>query len=353
MSASQGARVAELRDRVARYSEAKIDASKLSAEDREARARLQALGYTSGSGGSTAGPRPDPKDRRAIAARLSEVTSGELSGPALENALRQVLAQDPNNPQANLRLGYVLLESSRCPAAMPFFARATAARMPSADAHLGLAMCQLEARRPERAEKTLREAMLVEPDNPVVLANLGMVLSNSGRHREGIELLRRALTIDPQFHEARFNLARVYARAGQRAEAAREAQELLSRLPAERRSERRWNGCSLPFGRSLLPTIARSSAVRCHTLQGHQSRSTLSAQRAAEAALARRDTELVARRPNGPASGEVCAWEIESLSKNVSNGLSIGSRSHTCPHRAKRGGDERNILRRGARALIP
>ncbi len=41
LSASQGARVAELRDRVARYSEAKIDASKLSAEDREARARLQ------------------------------------------------------------------------------------------------------------------------------------------------------------------------------------------------------------------------------------------------------------------------------------------------------------------------
>ena len=105
--------------------------------------------------------------------------------------------------------------------------------MPSADAHLGLAMCQLEARQPERAEKTLREAMLVEPDNPVVLANLGMVLSNSGRHSEGIELLQRASTIDPLFHEARFNLARVYARAGQRAEAAREARELLSRLPAD------------------------------------------------------------------------------------------------------------------------
>ena len=160
------------------------------------------------------------------------MTSGELTGPALENALRQVLTEDPNNPQANLRLGYVLLESSRCPAAMPFFARAITARMPSADAHLGRAMCQLEAKQPERAEKTLREAMLVEPDNPVVLANLGMVISNSGRHREGIELLQRALTIDPLFHEARFNLARVYARAGQRGEASREAQELLSRLPA-------------------------------------------------------------------------------------------------------------------------
>jgi cytochrome c-type biogenesis protein CcmH/NrfG len=60
-----------------------------------------------------------------------------------------------------------------------------------------------------------------------------MLLSDTGRHRDGIELLQRALSIDPQFHQARFNLARVYARDGQRAAAAREAQELLSRLPAD------------------------------------------------------------------------------------------------------------------------
>ena len=44
--------------------------------------------------------------------------------------------------------------------------------------------------------------------------------------------IQRALAIDADFHEARFNLARVLARAGQRADAAREAQELLTRLPA-------------------------------------------------------------------------------------------------------------------------
>ena len=233
VSTSQAPGAAELRDRVARYSDTTIDLSKLSSQDREARARLQALGYASGSGsGTSGGPRPDPKDRRVIAARLSEIASGELTGPALEGALRQVLHEDPKNPQANLRLGYVLLESNRCAAATPLLERAIAAQLPSADAHLGLAMCQL-ARQPERAVKTLGEAMRVEPDNPVVLANLGMLLSDGGRHREGIDLLQRALTLDPQFHQARFNLARVYARAGQRADAAREAQELLSRLPAD------------------------------------------------------------------------------------------------------------------------
>jgi arylsulfatase A-like enzyme/cytochrome c-type biogenesis protein CcmH/NrfG len=233
LSASQGPRVAELRDRVARYSDTKIDPSRLSADDRETRARLQALGYASGTAAPSSATRPDPKDRRVIASRLSEIASGELTGAALESALRQVLAEDPKNPQANLRLGYVLLESNRCDAAATFLSGAIAAQLPSADAHLGLAMCQMAARQPESAEKTLRAAMRVEPDNPVVLANLGMLLSDGGRHREGIEFLQRALIIDPQFHQARFNLARAYGRAGQRGDAAREAQELLTRLPAD------------------------------------------------------------------------------------------------------------------------
>jgi arylsulfatase A-like enzyme/thioredoxin-like negative regulator of GroEL len=232
LSSSQTARVGELRDRVARYSDAAIDPSRLSSTDREARARLQSLGYASGSTRAAGGARPDPKDRRALAARLSEIASGELSGPALEAALAAVLAEDPRNPQANLRLGYVLLESDRCPAAVPLLSRAIAAQLPSADAHLGLALCQIAARQPGQAETTLRYALRVEPDSPVVLANLGMLLSDLGRHREGIDRLQRAVTIDPQFHQARFNLARVYARDGQRVPAAREAQDLLARLPA-------------------------------------------------------------------------------------------------------------------------
>ncbi len=115
---------------------------------------------------------------------------------------------------------------------MPFLKAAIAAKMPTADAHLGLAQCQVAARRLDDAAKTLGEAELAEPDNPVVLANLGIVLSDAGRDRDAIVPLQRALTLDPDFHQARFNLARVFARAGQRADAAREAQELLTRLPA-------------------------------------------------------------------------------------------------------------------------
>ncbi len=231
LSAADLPRTAGLRDKVGRYSPATLESGRVSI-DSDALGRLQALGYASGGGGAPAGARPDPKDRRAIAARLSEVVSGELQGQALEAALRGILENDPKNPQANLRLGYVLIESNRCAAAIPFLKAAIAARVPTADAHLGVAQCQAEARRPGEVHVTLLDAERVEPENPVVFANMGIVLSDMGRHADSITAFRRALTLDPEFHEARFNLARAYARAGQRADAAREAQDLLTRLPA-------------------------------------------------------------------------------------------------------------------------
>jgi cytochrome c-type biogenesis protein CcmH/NrfG len=200
--------------------------------DREALARLQALGYASGRPGRD-GALADPKDRKEIAARFAQVTSGELQGAALERALREILRADPGNPQANLRLGYVLVNAGRCADAIPHFTTAIAAHLPSADAHLGRATCEAAAKNGAAAERTLTDAQQVEPDNPVVSANLGLVLSDSGRPAIAIPHLQRALSLDPDLHQARFGLAVAYARTGRRSEAAKEAQELLRRLPPD------------------------------------------------------------------------------------------------------------------------
>ena len=65
----------------------------------DAAERLRALGYSSGTGSGSAlqsafaNPqsamlgRPDPKEKRDIAARIAQVTSGELTGAALLAAL--------------------------------------------------------------------------------------------------------------------------------------------------------------------------------------------------------------------------------------------------------------------------
>jgi cytochrome c-type biogenesis protein CcmH/NrfG len=58
-----------------------------------------------------------------------------------------------------------------------------------------------------------------------------MVLSDSRRPAEALAYFERALTLDPDLHQARFALAVAYARLGRRGDAAREASELLRRLP--------------------------------------------------------------------------------------------------------------------------
>jgi choline-sulfatase len=234
---SDRARAAAMRDRVERIAPSTLTVARM--QDPEAAARLQALGYTSGSAPAVIGARPDPKDRRELAAQIAEVTSGELEGPALRHALDQILARDPVNPQAHLRLGYVLLDAGHCADAERHFRAAIAEHLPGADAHLGLAACQASARQFDAAGATLRQAETAEPDNPVVVANRGVLLSDSGHPAEAVPLLRRALTLDPAFDEARFNLALAHLRAGQRGDATREATELMRRLPpdAPQRSE--------------------------------------------------------------------------------------------------------------------
>jgi arylsulfatase A-like enzyme/cytochrome c-type biogenesis protein CcmH/NrfG len=226
---SQGARAAALREQTDRFSPDRLELTKTT--DRETAARLQALGYVSGSSASTG--RPDPKDRRELAARIARITSGELHGAELERVLREIIREDPGNPLANLRLGYVLLESDRCGEAAKRFSAAIDAKFPSADAHLGLAACQAMRRDFKGAAQTLRAADAVEPQNPVVLANLGLMLSDAGEPAAAIDPLQRALTIDPDMHQGRFGLAIAFARAGRRADAAAQAEELLRRLPPD------------------------------------------------------------------------------------------------------------------------
>lgn len=222
-------------DRAGAYSPAEIagQTASLAAADRDTAARLRALGYVQGSTPAKRGAqRADPKDRRELAARMGLVVSGELQGAQLKAALEAILRDDPRNPQAQLRLGDYLLNEGASTTAAPHFAAAVEANLPSVDAEVGLAACQVATGNAAAAERTLRKALEREPGNPVVLANIGILEMKSRRLDAAIQSLSQALEADPDFHEARFNLALAYADAGRRADAERQAQELLARLPA-------------------------------------------------------------------------------------------------------------------------
>ena len=219
----------DLAERIERISPAELRAG--SAPDPDAVARLRALGYASGGGPSRGGVRPDPKDRIGVASRIAQVTSGEVKGLAAEEALREALRVDANNPQAHQRLGFLLAERGQCPAAEPHFSAAIATELPSADPHLGLALCQATRGATQEALATLRRGREAEPGNPVIEANIGLIELQAGNLDGSIDALGRALATDPDLHQARFALARALARRGNRSEALRQATELLSRLP--------------------------------------------------------------------------------------------------------------------------
>jgi choline-sulfatase len=196
--------------------------------------RLRALGYVAGAPSATsqsAMSRPDPKDRRDLAARIAQVTSGELQGAALVDALEGIVRDDPRNGQAYVRLGYARLQSGDCARAEPAFRAAAAGGLPSADLYLGLATCLGRRRDLSGAEAALARAQRLEPDNPVVVANLGILQASKGNLPAAIDSLTRAIALDPSLLEARFNLALAYARAGRRDDAGVTARDLLARLP--------------------------------------------------------------------------------------------------------------------------
>jgi len=231
--ASESQTAERLRNRAERYSPADLPTDGRP-RDAETAGRLQALGYVSGrASDQLTSARPDPKDRRELAARIGMVISGELYGQALRNALDEILRDDPADPLAHLRLGWALLESGEHKEAEPHFAAAIAGRMPSADPYLGLAACQAARGAVGAALETLRRVPPAEKDNAVVLANIGVLEGQLNHLDRAIRSLARAVELDPDFHEARFNLARVYARAGKREAAAAQTRELLRRLPAD------------------------------------------------------------------------------------------------------------------------
>lgn len=220
---------------VERFSPPVLPIVKDDGTDLEALPRLRSLGYLAGSTRAPvardASARPDPKDRIELAARIAEVTSGELQGAALRTALERLVRDDPRNGQMQMRLAYVLLEAGACREAVPHFGAAIEAGVPTAETYLGLGECLGALGRRDAARRALTAADRVEPGNPIVAANLGLMALEDNRVPDAIRYLRGALERTPELHQARFALARAYGRAGQRADAAREARELLARLP--------------------------------------------------------------------------------------------------------------------------
>ncbi len=125
-----------------------------------------------------------------------------------EKIYRQVLAEQPNRPDALHLLGVIAAQIGQTEAAIDLVQRAIAVNPAVAEYHNDLGNALRDKRQLDEAAAAFRQALRLKPDYVVAQNNLGNVLSDQGLLDEGIALYRRALRLKPDYAGAYNNLGK-------------------------------------------------------------------------------------------------------------------------------------------------
>jgi tetratricopeptide (TPR) repeat protein len=133
--------------------------------------------------------------------------------------------------------GRVLLEKNDLEEALEAFEAAAEANPRSGDAFHGLSKVSFLGNNPEAALRMSRYAVDLEPENPIFLYQLGVVLKASEQLSEAIETLERARALGADAFGITFDLGDAYRRAGRTDKAAEVLREYQGMLEARRRDQ--------------------------------------------------------------------------------------------------------------------
>lgn len=138
----------------------------------------------------------DPGYTRAHLGRANSLYKLDLVEPSIA-AYRQYVGLEPQDADAHLKLGIALAETGKIASAAEHFRRVVQLDDGNIVARRNLAVLMFNQR--EDAEEVIRlleEASALDPDNADILADLGLVLSETPRRGEAIPVLKRALALD-------------------------------------------------------------------------------------------------------------------------------------------------------------
>ena len=133
---------------------------------------------------------PDLELRKAISSR----EGGDLE--EAESLLSYVLAESPEDSEANYQMACVCDLQGRERKALPYYSRAIAGGLSGearASAFLGLGSSHRALGEYAKATEVLRRGMLEFPEERALQVFLAMALYNTGEHRESVEILLRNL----------------------------------------------------------------------------------------------------------------------------------------------------------------
>ncbi len=109
------------------------------------------------------------------------------------SVLQQALARHPDDPDLLAAYGKLLVETGQLDLARSILARAHTPDMPNARVLSAQAVVADQSGEHARAQELYRSALKQDPNDPVILTNLGLSLLLSQQSREAETILRRAV----------------------------------------------------------------------------------------------------------------------------------------------------------------
>jgi predicted O-linked N-acetylglucosamine transferase (SPINDLY family) len=155
--------------------------------------------------------------KQAMETALQHHRAGQLS--QAEAIYRDVLRQQPDQPDALHMLGLVALQTGNVTAAADLMHQALAHAPNNADCLTNYGEALRRAGRTEEAVDVLRKALELRPDYCEAHNNCGLALMEMGRLADAVRCYERALEINPGYYLAHYNLGRALMDHGRLTEA--------------------------------------------------------------------------------------------------------------------------------------
>jgi len=151
--------------------------------------------------------------QQAFALALQHHQAGRLA--EAEAFYRQVLAAQPNHPDALHLLGVVALQTGRHDLAVEWIRQGLVFHPNNFAAHFQLGGVYRSMGRLDEAVASFRRTLQLKPDFAEAHNSLGTGLADQGRLDEAVTVFRRALQLKPDYPEAQNNLGIALAKQGQ------------------------------------------------------------------------------------------------------------------------------------------
>jgi tetratricopeptide (TPR) repeat protein len=197
-----------------------------------------------------------PSEQTAYCQQLSQTAQVAIDrqdwGPAC-TALEQLVNAAPKSPEAQHRLGRVLLALGRLPQAETAFLRALALDPEYIEAMIGLAETEYRMGRPWFALKQIETAVEIDPHRPEAHVAQGRVLEALHKPDEALAAYFRALDLEPNTTEALVRVATLQLGRGQADQALARLSQVLEITPDDAEARYQRGRAHLALGHGPTP----------------------------------------------------------------------------------------------------